>query len=117
MNTIELARDYLNLMYLTEEFDALYEILDVDFQFFSPKFCFTSAEKFVETMKSLAEEQTGYSYKIMEEYEKQNSACLIYRLTREYNQTVVAQVFHADNNLIQSVRQIYDVRSIENSDL
>ncbi|WP_281559826.1 hypothetical protein [Thalassomonas sp. RHCl1] len=110
MNTIELAKKYLDVFFKTQEFDSLYEIFDEELDFKGPFLQSYSAKAYIESLKAAPWESC--EYEIREEYENSNSACITYLFRKGRKCTLMSQQFWGTNGKINKVRLIFNAADI-----
>lgn len=86
--------------------DSLADILSENFTFKGPFYTFDSAEAYLESLKTDPPE--GMTYNLIESYENDNSACLIYLFTKQNVSTVMSQTFKVASGKIADILLVFD---------
>ncbi|MBL1213698.1 MAG: hypothetical protein D8M61_10165 [Ignavibacteriae bacterium] len=106
MNSIELAEEYLNIFFQTQNFDELRKILHQNLEFIGPYYKFNSAEDYINSLK----ENPPYdcSYDIISSTWNESSANVIYTFRKPGVETLMSQFFKIKNSKIIKIILIFD---------
>ena len=111
MTPLELANIYMDAVYKTGDFDNLKEVLADDFIFRGPLYKFDTANDYIEAMQTAPPK--GFEYSLLNSYENNSSACLIYEFSKPGVSTIMTQTFEIDNGKIKSILLIFDTAAFE----
>ena len=106
MTPLKLANRYMEIFYGEEPIDRLDEILSEKFSFNGPFHEFNSSAEYIDSLK--LDPPVGLDYKIIEAYENENSACLIYQFSKQGMSTIMSQIFEVCNGKISKVILVFD---------
>ncbi|MEQ9288973.1 MAG: hypothetical protein RIG77_18765 [Cyclobacteriaceae bacterium] len=106
MKPLELARLYMDIVFDSPQMERLVDILADDLKFRGPFFQSDCADDYIRTMAS--DPPVGFRYKILQEYEDNSSACLIYSFEKPGISTTMAQVFQTKGNKISEILLVFD---------
>jgi len=101
-----LATRYMEIFYGEEPIENLTEILSENLSFKGPLYEFSSSEEYIESLKS--EPPVGLKYEMIEAYEKENSACLVYQFSKPGISTIMSQLFEITNGKISKIILVFD---------
>lgn len=107
MAPLELAHRYLSIVYKGGNMTGLTEILAEDLVFKGPLFEFDSANAYIDSMLEAPPKE--FSYEIIQEYQNQNSACVVYQFSKPGISTLMSQVFEVANDKITRIFLVFDV--------
>ncbi|MES9969678.1 MAG: hypothetical protein ABW092_06555 [Candidatus Thiodiazotropha sp.] len=110
MKTIELAKKYLDIFFVTHDFDALYEIFHEQLDFKGPLFESSNATDYISSLA--ADPPIDCEYELVGEYDSGESACLVYDFTKAGKATLMAQIFWSDGTRISKIRLVFDPTKI-----
>jgi len=81
--------------------------LTEDLKFTGPFYKFNTAEDYIESLKeNMPVDAT--SYEILQEYENENTCCLVYQSRTQGVDEIMAQLFEVNENKITRIRLIVD---------
>ena len=103
---LKLANRYMEVFYGGEPIDNLTGLLSEKFSFEGPFHKFNSAFEYIESLKSDPPRES--EYKIIETYENENSACLVYHFSKPGISTIMSQIFEVTNGKISKIILIFD---------
>ncbi|MFQ5508804.1 MAG: nuclear transport factor 2 family protein [Leptospirillia bacterium] len=106
MSPLKLARRYMELVFAGDDMNALRDLITDDFIFRGPLYRYDSADEYIDAMRSNPLEGAGYT--ILQGFENDTAACLVYQFTKPGISTPMAQWFEVRGGRIQSVRLIFD---------
>lgn len=106
MKPLDLANQYMKIFFESGSVEPLSNILSDDFTFTGPFYQFHSARAYIDALKSDPPE--SMSYRIIESYENENSACLIYEFIKPGISTLMSQIFTISNGKISDIKLIFD---------
>lgn len=113
MNPLNLALKYMQIVYKSEDYDQLNEILREDCIFSGSLYTFNSAQSYIDSLKK--DPPNDFKYEIVNSYQDNNSACLIYNFRKPGIKTKMAQVFEISQNKITTIQLIFDVTPFLNN--
>lgn len=106
MKPIELAEKYMECFYGKASLSTMAALLADDLVFNGPLYNFTSAEEYLQALKSDPPEDTDYH--IIKAFEKDDDVCLVYRFTKPGIETTMAQIFQIKDGKINNIELIFD---------
>ncbi len=106
MTPLELVHRYMEIFYSGEKLDRLEPLMHDDFKFRGPFFKFNSSRDYIESLR--AEPPLNCSYKIIEEFENNNTVNLIYTFAKPGITTIMSQLFRIRSNRIEEIHLIFD---------
>ena len=106
MTPLKLANRYMEIFYGEESIDSLTDIFSEEFSFKGPFHEFSTSGEYIESLKSDPPE--GLNYKIIQAYENEKSACLVYQFSKAGISTIMSQVFEVDNEKISRIILVFD---------
>ncbi len=108
MRPLQLAFEYMKIFYSGNDLDRLSDLLAVDFTFKGTIYNFDSAAGYIESLKS--NPPIDFEYTVLQSYESESSACLIYEFSKPGVRTLMAQTFHIRGERISKMILIFDPR-------
>ena len=109
MAPLKLANRYMEVFYGEEPIECLTEIFSEKFSFKGPFHEFNTSEEYIESLKS--DPPVGVEYKIIEAYENENSACLVYQFSKPGMSTIMSQMFEVANGKISGIILVFDTKA------
>jgi hypothetical protein len=106
MKPLEFAQKYMDILFSETDFDELKHLLAEDIQFRGPFYQCDSANDYLNALKS--DPPKDFHYDIIQSYEDQSSACLIYQFSKPGVTTPMAQMFEIENDKIKKIALIFD---------
>lgn len=91
MRPLDLALKYMEIVFSENNLDDLSHLFACDFNFRGPLFEFDWAEGYIHSLKS--EPPLGFKYKIINSFENESSACLVYEFLKPNVCVSMAQLF------------------------
>ncbi|PVV13012.1 MAG: hypothetical protein B6D77_04825 [gamma proteobacterium symbiont of Ctena orbiculata] len=110
MNTLELAKKYLNIFFITHDFESLDTIFDQELDFSGPFFESKNLKVYMDSLVN--DPPDNCQYELVEEYDNGESACLVYHFTKAKKSTLMSQLFWSDGGKIIKIRLIFDPTKI-----
>ncbi len=106
MKPLELALEYLNIFFNTGNPDTLSQICQDDLQFEGPFYRYRTAEDYIAALKSDPPLQADFE--IINQFETQSAACVVYKFTKPGVATTMAQLFEVRDGKIQRILLVFD---------
>lgn len=106
MTPLEIANKYMEIFYSGAALDELHQLFDKQLNFKGPFFEFHTAEEYIASLKSSPPD--NFKYKIIETYQNEDSACLIYNFSKPGIATVMTQSFKVTDNKISEILLVFD---------
>ena len=113
MGSIELANIYMSCFFGEKLLEEMNNVLAEDLKFIEPLYEFSSAQEYIQSLKE--NPPTDVSHEILQEFENENSSCLVYRYKKPGVNTTVAQLFEVKENRILKIRLIFDASKFPNN--
>lgn len=111
MEPLRLAIQYMEIFFGSSPIDSLAEILSEDCSFKGPFYEFDSAKAYIESLKS--DPPVNVSYQVVDSFENEESACLIYEFYKPGFSTVMSQAFKVTDGKIASILLIFDTAAFK----
>ena len=106
MKALGLAHRYLDIFYNGKDPAKLAEILDENFKFEGPFYKCNSADQYI---NALAEDPPrNMRYQIVDQFGDQESACVIYRFSKDDIKSNMVQYFRIRDHRITEILLIFD---------
>ncbi len=109
MNPLELAQQYMDIIFLGGEIENLRPLFTPEFTFNGPFYTFESAEEYIVSLK--ADPPEGFQYQIIRSYQDESSACLVYQFSKPGIRTMMAQLFEVHQDKISKISLIFDTKA------
>lgn len=104
--TLELAHRYLKAFIGELPLDDMRLVLSKDLVFEGPFISCSNASDYIDSLKKNPLENA--SFRILDEFENENSACILYELVKPEVILPIAQWFKSENGKIVEIRVIFD---------
>ncbi|MCU7947639.1 MAG: hypothetical protein KZQ72_13550 [Candidatus Thiodiazotropha sp. (ex Cardiolucina cf. quadrata)] len=109
MPPLELANKYMEIFYSGTSLDTLKELFSDQFKFKGPFFEFNTADEYISSLKSSPPDH--FKYEIIESYQNDGSACLIYNFSKPGVTTIMTQSFKVTDNKISEILLVFDTKA------
>ena len=96
----------MEVFYGGESLDSLMSLFSQDFSFKGPYWEYNTAKEYIESLKS--DPPCELAYKIINAYENDTSACLLYQFLKPGISTPMAQMFGVNNGKIARILLVFD---------
>ena len=96
----------MEIFYSGAGLGRLREILSEDLDFVGPFHRFSSADAYLESLRQAPPKDM--EYEVLQAFESDTAACLIYRFEKPGVETTMAQVFDVENVRIRRITLIFD---------
>lgn len=106
MRPLELALTYMEIVFDGKDVAALRSLLAPDCVFKGPFYEFDTAKAYIESLE--ADPPEGFEYRILEVFESESSACLIYQFSKPGISIPMAQLFEVTEDKISKILLIFD---------
>ena len=107
MSPTELAKIYMMSFFGEKPVEEMRSILMDDLKFTGPFYKYNTAEDYIQSLKENMPVD-DVSYEILQEYENENSCCLVYQSSKQGVDETMAQLFEVNENKITRIRLIFD---------
>lgn len=111
MNPTELAKIYMMSFFGKNPLEEMKSILAEDLIFTGPFYKYNTAEEYIQSLKENMP-NVEISYKILQEYENENSCCIVYQTKKQGLEESMAQLFEVNENKITRIRLILDASKL-----
>ena len=108
MNNIDLAHEYLKIIFLGKDIERFIKLLTDDCKFNTSFHRFQYSEAYIDSL--IYDFPHGFNYKIIKSFEDNNSACLIYEFSKSGISTIMAQLVEVSRDKMSSIRLIFDTK-------
>jgi len=108
MISLDLAHNYMQILFSGNDPNLLKDILTDDCKFVGPFYKFNSAQDYIDSL--IKDPPINFKCKIVKSFEDDNSACLIYKFTKPGISTTMTQLFEVSGNKISSIQLIFDTK-------
>ncbi len=108
MKPLDLAHQFLNLFYSGQPSDLnrLDNILAEDLVFDGPLNSYSTSADYIQDLH--ASPPVGMSFDVVNQFESDDTACVVYTFRKETIETTMVQIFKTSDGLIVSIRLIFD---------
>lgn len=106
MTPLKLANRYMEIFYGEKSIDSLSDIFAEEFSFNGSFHEFSTSAEYIESLKS--NPPVGLEYKIIQAYQNEKSACLVYQFCKAGISTIMSQVFEVENEKISKIILVFD---------
>jgi len=111
MSPTELAKIYMMSFFGHKPLEKMKSILAEDLIFTGPFYKYNTAEDYIESLKeNMPTEEL--SYEILQEYEHENSCCIVYQSKKQGDDETMAQLFEVNENKITRIRLILNASKL-----
>jgi len=111
LKPLELAGKYMDSFFGAAPLDDMEKILAADLEFSGPFFSFFSGDEYLNSLRD--DPPRDASYKILNQFENGNSACLIYEFRKPGVRSIMAQRFEIENDSIKRILLIFNARDFD----
>ena len=111
MEPLRLANQYMEIFFGSGSIGSLAEILSEDCSFKGPFYEFDTAKAYLESLKS--DPPVNVSYQIIDSFENEESACLVYQFYKPGISAVMSQTFKVTDGKISSILLIFDTAAFK----
>ena len=108
MKSLALAQKYMQIFYVSHDFDKLANLFAENLQFDGPLFHFSSAKDYINNLKF--DPPDNCNYKLLASFEDDRSAVLIYEFIKGDLRTPMSQFFEIKDSKISKILLIFDSR-------
>ncbi len=109
MNSTELALKYMAAFYGDSPLESMKPLLASDLVFEGPFHTSKTGDAYFESLAKNPPKDV--KYQILEVYEKETSACLIYQFSKPGVETTMVQTFEINDGKITKIKLIFDTRA------
>ena len=106
MRPLELALQYMDIVFRGKNMDALRPLFASDFTFKGPLYEFDTAEGYIQSLAS--DPLEGFDYQIIRAFEEESSACLVYQFSKPGVSVPMAQLFEIREDKISKILLVFD---------
>ncbi len=106
MRALELAQNYMEIIFGGGDLDRLNDLLSDDLSFEGPFYRFDTAAEYVDSLKT--EPPQGFNYEMIQAFENGKSACLIYQFSKPGISIPMVQMFEVRDDRISRILLVFD---------
>lgn len=106
MTPLDLAQQYMDIVFSGGDLGRLSTILSDDCRFSGPLYQFDSAQAYIDSLKAHPPED--FEYKIIQAFERDAAACIVYQFSKPGITTPMAQLFGTRNGKINNILLVFD---------
>lgn len=106
MKPLQLALKYMDIFYGEKDPSLLKDIFHKDLIFDGPFYKFHSAKDYIDSL--LEAPPKDMSFEIIESFENETSACLVYNFSKGEIKSKMSQLFKVKNEKISEIILIFD---------
>lgn len=110
MSPLSLAKKYMNIVFDSGNLVQLHEILDENLLFEGPLFRGKNADEYINAL--LDSPPQNFQYKIIESFQSDHSACLIYEFKKLNKTAIMAQTFEISQDKISKIVLIFNTNDL-----
>ena len=96
----------MEVFYGEEPIESLDGLFSEEFSFKGPFHEFNTSAEYIESLK--LDPPVGLEYRIIEAYENEKSACLVYQFSKPGLSTIMSQIFEVSNGKISKIILVFD---------
>jgi hypothetical protein len=111
MRPLELAHKYMAAFFGEAPLEAMTGLLADKLHFEGPFYTFETAHDYIASLQENPPKDVSYT--ILNEYEDDGSACLIYEFRKPCIEVLMAQYFKATDDKITKIRLIFDTNKFK----
>lgn len=111
MTPLELAQEYMDIVFKMDDLERLRKILSDDLEFNGPLYQFNSADAYISSMQ--ANPPRDFSYEMIKTYEDHTSACLVYQFSKPGISVPMVQTFEIQNDKIRYMLLVFDTQAFD----
>jgi hypothetical protein len=111
MKPTELAKIYMMSFFGKKPLKEMQSILAEDLIFTGTFYKYNTAEDYIQSLKENMPTDE-IAYEILQEYENENSCCLVYQTRKQGLEETMAQLFEVNENKITRIRLILDASKL-----
>jgi hypothetical protein len=109
MRPLALAQKYMDCVFSDANIEGLNDLLADKFAFKGPFYEFDSADTYIRSLQS--DPPQGFEYEMIQSFETESCACLIYQFSKPGVSVPMAQIFEISNDKISKILLIFDTQS------
>ena len=106
MDHLKTVEKYMKILFSGGDLEELKQIFTVDLHFKGPLFQFESADSYLKSL--LADPPIGFHFEMINTFANDSTVCIVYNFSKGELHTPMVQVFDFRNELICSIRLIFD---------
>jgi hypothetical protein len=107
MSPAELAKIYLMSFFGEKPLEDMRSILNEDLKFTGPFYKYNTADDYIQSLKENMPID-AVSYRILQEFENENTCCIAYQSNNQGADETMAQLFEVNENKITRIRLLFD---------
>ena len=97
---------YMEIFYSGQDVGRLRALLSDELEFRGPLYRFQSADAYVDSL--LADPPVGMTYRVVESFSTERSACLVYEFEKAGVRTPMVQLFKCSAGKIDAILLVFD---------
>lgn len=113
MGPLDLALSYLEIFFSGRDLERLRNLFAHDLRFEGPFHQSDSAEAYIQTLQ--ADPPKNCAYQIIETFEQESRACVVYQFSKPGISVVMSQQFETHEEKITHIRLIFDTAPFRSS--
>lgn len=106
MEPLDLALKYMEIFFSGRDIGELRPLLSKDFSFQGPFYTFTTAEDYITSLS--ADPPKDFEYEIIQTFENESHACLVFQFSKPGVSTPMAQLFRISEGKICRILLVFD---------
>ena len=106
MKSLALAQKFMQIFYVSHDFEALADLFTENLQFDGPLFQFKTAKDYIHSLQS--DPPNNCTYELLASFETDRSAVLIYNFIKDDLKTPMSQLFEIKDDKISRILLIFD---------
>ena len=96
----------MDALFVPGQLDRLQHLLAPNCKFEGPLYQFSNAQAYIDALKS--DPPADWKYELLNTFEHEHSACLVYRFQKPGVSTLMTHTFEASDNRLVHIRLIFD---------
>jgi len=109
MRPLELAYQYMDIVFENGKISDLQDIFTNNLKFNGPLFQFNNAVDYITSLENDPPED--FEYEIIQSFENESSACLIYKFSKPGISTIITQIFEIADDKISEIILVFDTKA------
>lgn len=106
MTALDLAKKYMKSFSGVQPLEEMKSVLADDLKFTGSFYIYDTAEEYIESLKECP--TVEISYEILKEIGNETSCCIVYKVTTEEKEEIMAQLFQVQDDKITRIRLILE---------
>lgn len=106
MDKLSVVRRYFDIYFNTHQFNELHDVFTDTMTFEGPLYHFNNAQEYIDSLEDIPCDSC--SFRVIEEFEKERSVCVIYEFEKNGKRVLMSQLFGFNDGKISKIRLIFN---------